>query len=116
MRPFRTVTPSTWQARSLHTQEAEIASRSCWNAGDPDAGTYLGETVVGGRTVHRFDHSWSLFDDTTETEYRSFDGTSIRSSAATSGAGPLDYAELPGPMKALMQGAAKVMTTVAHHV
>ncbi len=65
--------------------------------------TDLGETVVGGRTVHRFDHSWSMFDDTAETEYRWFDGSSIRSIAAPTDVpgwtGPLEYAELPAPMK-----------------
>jgi hypothetical protein len=65
--------------------------------------TDLGETVLGGRTVHRFDHSWSMFDNSTETEYRWFDGNSIRNVAASSDVpgwtGPLDYAELPAPMK-----------------
>lgn len=65
--------------------------------------TDLGDGVLGGRTVHRFDHSWSMFAPSTETEYRWFDGTSIRSVTAVADVpgrtGPLDYAELPAPIR-----------------
>jgi hypothetical protein len=56
-----------------------------------------------GRTVHRFDHSWSMFAASTETEYRWFDGTAIRSVTAVADvpgrSGPPDYAELAAPIK-----------------
>lgn len=31
----------SWQVRSLSTQQAEVASRTCWNSGDPDGGVQL---------------------------------------------------------------------------
>ena len=64
----------------------------------------LGEETVAGRKVHRFEHSRSLFDATTETEYRYFDGREIRNlipPAADLGTAlpPEDYAEVPAPLR-----------------
>lgn len=62
-----------------------------------------GEQVVGGAPVRRFEHSWSLFEDTPETEYRRFDGRSILNVADLGGAfglslPPQGYAEVPAPL------------------
>lgn len=62
----------------------------------------LGDTVVNGRTVRRFEHSRSMFGSGSETEYRYYDGAAVRN-LAVSGVegwtGPQDYAELPAPLR-----------------
>jgi hypothetical protein len=74
--------------------------------------TDAGEQVVDGVAARRFEHSWSLFEDLPETEYRRFDGRSIINIADLAGAFGLSlpaqgYAEVPAP---LVDGAT---TTVA---
>ena len=60
--------------------------------------------VIAGRTVRQFVHGASLFEPGPETEYRYFDGLSIRSVApeGIEGLFPAgaDYPELPGPLVA----------------
>ena len=65
--------------------------------------TDAGEAVVGGQTVRRFEHSWSLFERAPETEHRRFDGREIRAAADLAAElgvpiAPLDYAEVPAPL------------------
>jgi hypothetical protein len=64
----------------------------------------FGEQTVAGRKVHRFEHSWSLFEATSETEYRYFDGRAIRNVVPLGtlfgvALPPEDYAEVPAPLR-----------------
>lgn len=73
-----------------------------------------GETLVNGKTVRHFEHSWSLFANESETEYRYLDGGAIRTAVPDplgSGASAVsDYAELPAP---LMSGSAQTLLDVS---
>lgn len=63
-----------------------------------------GSALIAGKTVRQFVHSTSLFEPGPETEYRYFDGQSIRSVTPASIGGLVpagaDYAEVPGPLVA----------------
>jgi hypothetical protein len=76
----------------------------------------MGETVVDGRTVRRFEHSWSMFDSSTETEYRYFNGSEIRNLAVAAvgeQTGTQDYAELPAPLR---EGMPQQLVDVSEQV
>lgn len=62
-----------------------------------------GEQTIDGAAYRRFEHSWSLFEDAPETEYRRFDGRSILNAADLAGEFGLSlpaqtYAEVPAPL------------------
>jgi hypothetical protein len=74
-----------------------------------------GTVSVGGRTVRQFDHSWSLFGPTTETEYRYYDGGAIRRVESLDPALGLnlpvqDYVEVPAP---LLDGVAQTVVNTS---
>ena len=65
--------------------------------------TDTGEITVNGVRTRQFEHSWSLFENTTETEYRFFDGISIQNHADLAAefgfnVPAITYAEVPAPL------------------